>query len=113
MLRTPVVDCHLKSSSMIGQVYAYEPLSKLLVSPLITPIVVPYIIPYITPFKEFRQWLIWFTPNPILPCRPYNRRLANQNLLVQSPKNPPIRFLPKYPTYLFGRIECERAFLGS
>ena len=32
----------------------YEPLSKLLVSPLIAPIVVPYIIPYITPFKEFR-----------------------------------------------------------
>ena len=32
----------------------YEPLSKLLVSPLITPVVVPYIIPYITPFKEFR-----------------------------------------------------------
>ena len=28
----------------------YEPLSKLLVSPLITPIVVPYI----TPFEEFR-----------------------------------------------------------
>ena len=32
----------------------YEPMSKLLVSPLITPIVLPYIIPYITPFKEFR-----------------------------------------------------------
>ena len=32
----------------------YEPLSKLLVSPLITIIVVPYIIPYITLFKEFR-----------------------------------------------------------
>ena len=29
----------------------YEPLSKLLVSPLITPIVVPYIIPYLTPFQ--------------------------------------------------------------
>ena len=28
----------------------YEPLSKLLVSPLITPIIVPYITPYITPF---------------------------------------------------------------
>ena len=37
----------------------YEPLSKLLVSPLISAIVVPYIIPYITPFKEFRLWLIW------------------------------------------------------
>ena len=34
--------------------HAYEPLSKLLVSPFMTPIVVPYIIPYITPFKEFR-----------------------------------------------------------
>ena len=33
---------------------SYEPLSKLLVSPLITPIVVPYIINYITPSKEFR-----------------------------------------------------------
>ena len=32
----------------------YEPLSKLLVSPLISPIIVPYVIPYITPFKEFR-----------------------------------------------------------
>ena len=36
----------------------YEPLSKLLVSPLITPIVVPYIFPYISPFKEFRLGLI-------------------------------------------------------
>ena len=35
-------------------VLPYEPLSKLLVSPLTTPIVLPYIIPYITPFKEFR-----------------------------------------------------------
>ena len=32
----------------------FEPLSKLLVSPLISPIILPYIIPYITPFKEFR-----------------------------------------------------------
>ena len=38
---------------------SYEPLSKLLVSPLITPIVVPYIIPYMNPFKEFRLWLIY------------------------------------------------------
>ena len=37
----------------------YEPLSKLLVSPLITPILVLYIIPYITPFQEFRLWIIW------------------------------------------------------
>ena len=38
-------------------VITYEPLSKLLVSPLTAPIVVPYIIPYIiTPFKEFRLW---------------------------------------------------------
>ena len=29
--------------------HLYEPLSKLLVSPLIDPIVVPYIVPYITP----------------------------------------------------------------
>ena len=36
----------------------FEPLSKLLVSPLINPIVVPYITPYITPFKEFRLWFI-------------------------------------------------------
>ena len=37
----------------------YEPLSKLLVSPLIAPIVVPYIIPlYNPPFKEFRPWVI-------------------------------------------------------
>ena len=33
---------------------AYEPLSKLLVSPPINFIVVTYILPYITPFKEFR-----------------------------------------------------------
>ena len=32
----------------------FEPLSKLLVSPLTTPNIVPYIIPYITPFKELR-----------------------------------------------------------
>ena len=32
----------------------YEPLSKLLVSPLTSPIVVPSIIPYMTPFEEFR-----------------------------------------------------------
>ena len=34
--------------------FPYELLSKLLVSPLISPTVVPDIIPYITPFKEFR-----------------------------------------------------------
>ena len=33
---------------------AYEPLSKLLVSPLIIIIAIPNIIPYMTPFKEFR-----------------------------------------------------------
>ena len=31
---------------------AYEPLSKLLVSPLVSPIVVPYILPYITPLRS-------------------------------------------------------------
>ena len=30
----------------------YEPLSKLLVSPLITPIVLPYIIPYIASLRS-------------------------------------------------------------
>ena len=35
-------------------VVSFEPLSKLLVSPLITLIGVPYIIPYITLFKGFR-----------------------------------------------------------
>ena len=44
---------HCRNSKRI-----YEPLSKLLVSPIISPIVVPYIIPHITPFKEFRLWLI-------------------------------------------------------
>ena len=38
--------------------YSYEPLSKLLASPLITPIVPPYIITHNTPFKEFRLKLI-------------------------------------------------------
>ena len=33
---------------------SFEPLSKLLVSPLISPIEVPHMIPYISPFKEFR-----------------------------------------------------------
>ena len=46
----------------------YEPLSKLLVSPLITPIVIPYIIPHIFPliygipsgFLKFRFWGLAF-----------------------------------------------------
>ena len=41
-----------------GYMGVYEPLSKLLVSPLIAPIVVHYIILYITPLKEFRLKLI-------------------------------------------------------
>ena len=43
---------------LVGLV-TYEPLSKLLVSPLVSPIVVPYIISYITPFTEFRLQLMY------------------------------------------------------
>ena len=31
----------------------FEPLSKLLVSPLVAPMVVPNMIPYVAPFKQF------------------------------------------------------------
>ena len=59
MSRSRLKELHEPGWVNSAQKPAYEPLSKLLVSPLRTPIVVPYIIPYITPFKEFRQQYIW------------------------------------------------------
>ena len=55
---------------------SYEPLSKLLVSPLITPIVVPYIIPYISPFKEFRLWFICTSKSNTM----YSLRLSTRRM---------------------------------
>ena len=52
--QTPRRNSILGSWGLGFSAFLYEPLSKLLVSPLISPIVVPYIIPYITHFKEFR-----------------------------------------------------------
>ena len=43
----------------------YEPLSKLLVSPLITLMVVPYTIPYITPLEGVQTIVHIATPEPI------------------------------------------------
>ena len=56
-----VIPIYARTILLVRRSYAlapYEPLSKLLVSPLISPIVVPYIILYISPFKEFRLWPI-------------------------------------------------------
>ena len=42
----------LSLEELEADIIPYEPLSKLLVSPLITPIVVPYIIPYTTRLRS-------------------------------------------------------------
>ena len=64
--------------------FLYEPLSKLLISPLVTPTVVPYIIPYITPFKEFRHGVV------LGGCQNYGPFLGTLNIrcriIIRDPK---------------------------